>query len=81
MFNSNCGFLGFIGSNYVRVSNMELALTSIVRRENPSWTEVQIRAMLPTLHAQMQEQVARGDLSVCNASYFLPVFINDVVVV
>ncbi|XP_063932980.1 transcriptional regulator ATRX homolog isoform X3 [Zophobas morio] len=51
------------GSNYVRVSNMELALTSIVRRENPSWTEVQIRAMLPTLHAQMQEQVARGDLS------------------
>jgi microsomal dipeptidase-like Zn-dependent dipeptidase len=41
-----------------------MALASIVRKENPTWNEEQITPMIPTLHAQLQDQVAKGDLTV-----------------
>jgi hypothetical protein len=51
------------GNNYVRANNVEMALASIVRKENPTWNEEQITPMIPTLHAQLQDQVAKGDLT------------------
>lgn len=52
------------GNSYVRANNVEMALASIVRKENPTWNEEQITPMIPTLHAQLQDQVAKGDLTV-----------------
>lgn len=41
-----------------------MALTNLMRKENANLTDAQIREMLPIVHAQMQEQVAQGDLTV-----------------
>ncbi|XP_008195590.2 transcriptional regulator ATRX homolog isoform X2 [Tribolium castaneum] len=53
----------YLGNTYLRAANVQLALANLLRKENPAWTEMQIKEMLPILQAQMQEQVTRGDLT------------------
>lgn len=41
-----------------------IALRSIVKKSNPSWTELQINTVLPMLTKELQEQVSTGNLTV-----------------
>ncbi|XP_044263251.1 transcriptional regulator ATRX homolog isoform X2 [Tribolium madens] len=53
----------YLGNSYLRAANVQVALANLLRKENPSLNETQIKEMLPILQSQMQEQVTRGDLT------------------
>ncbi|CAH0551007.1 unnamed protein product [Brassicogethes aeneus] len=51
------------GSNNISTQSIALALTNIVKRDNPDWTDVQIKGVIPALVQQLQVQLQAGDVS------------------
>ncbi|KAL1487977.1 hypothetical protein ABEB36_015357 [Hypothenemus hampei] len=45
---------------------IQIALGNIVRKDNPTWSEVQIRGILPALVTQLQIQMSENDFSMYN---------------
>ncbi|XP_018566294.1 transcriptional regulator ATRX homolog isoform X2 [Anoplophora glabripennis] len=47
----------------VNAQAIETALASIVRKDNPTWTDVQIKGIIPALVQQLQVQLSEGDMT------------------
>ncbi|XP_066143351.1 transcriptional regulator ATRX homolog [Euwallacea fornicatus] len=45
---------------------IQLALGNIVRKDNPTWSDVQIKGILPALVTQLQMQMSENDFSMYN---------------
>lgn len=44
-------------------NSIHAALANIVRRDNPGWSEVQIKGVIPALIAQLQIQMSENDFN------------------
>lgn len=54
----------YSGANLFNTPLINSALTNIVRRDNPTWSEVQIKGIIPALLQQLKMQLSEGDYSV-----------------
>ncbi|KAJ8925712.1 hypothetical protein NQ315_009559 [Exocentrus adspersus] len=55
--------IGFAPNARINAQAIETALANIVRKDNPTWSEVQIKGIIPALVQQLQVQLSEGDMS------------------
>lgn len=70
--NPYSGGLGIAGMNMgtggINAPAIAVALANIVRRDNPTWSEVQINGIIPALVQQLKVQLSENDTSVSTLS-------------
>lgn len=70
----NTGF-AFNANLKVNAQAIETALANIVRKDNPTWSDVQIKGIIPALVQQLQVQLSEGDMTVSALRFQLILFL------
>lgn len=69
---TNTGYLGMggIGMGMINAPLIAMALANIVKRDNPTWSEIQVNGIIPALVQQLKVQLSENDTSV--STFLIP---------